>query len=235
MILGFLSDAHGNATGVDLCLDVLRDAGVEQLYFLGDSVGYLPEENAVLERLHAVGALCIRGNHEEMLLGNLPLSPANDQTYRLSEARERIDSRWREWIETWPVRREVALDGRRLLLVHGSPSDPIGGYVYSQNDLMEFKDLPYDVVLMGHTHRPFVRLSGAVSVVNVGSCGLPRDVGDLASCAAYDTSSGQTAILRARFDASALITKSGDHIGQLVIDCLRRRGDGPPVGRIVEH
>ena len=71
MIVGLVSDAHGNADALEKCLDVIEREGARKTYFLGDAVGYFPEENAVLDLLRSRGAICLRGNHEAMLLGKL--------------------------------------------------------------------------------------------------------------------------------------------------------------------
>lgn len=233
MILGFVSDAHGNADGLGRCLDVLRELNATQIYFLGDSMGYMPDEEGVLRRLHAVGASCLRGNHEEMLLGRLPLTTTQDAVYRLESVRARLQPRWREWIREWPTTREVMADDSRLLLVHGSPLDPVAGYVYPDTDLSPFGGLPYDVILLGHTHRPFIRPVGTLTIVNVGSCGLPRDVGNLASCAIYDTATRAAEILRVEFDADALLDAMDRRIHGSVAECLRRRRSAPIVGRVI--
>jgi predicted phosphodiesterase len=231
VIVGFVSDAHGNAAGLARCLEALDDAGATSYYFLGDSVGYMPDEERVLALLESRGALCIRGNHEQMLLGELPLPEARDRAYRVAEARARLAPRWRDWIATWPIRREVTIAGARLLLVHGSPRDPLEGYVYPDADLAPFRDLPYDLVLMGHTHRPFVAQAGAVQVINVGSCGLPRDAGHLASCALYQADTRTCEILRVEFDAAGVVASLGDRIDPSVAACLQRKG--PTLGRVI--
>lgn len=234
MILGFVSDAHGNPDGLSGCLAALRDARVERLYFLGDAVGYMPGENAVLELLAASGAIPVLGNHEAMLLGTLELPGARDRVYRIGEARKRIEPRWHAWIETWPVELPIVVDGVRLLLVHGSPADPLGGYVYPDSSLDSFHALPYDVVLMGQTHRPFTARAGDVSVVNVGSSGMPRDAGHLASCAVYDTATRTAEILRVPFDADAVAAKVEGQVDPSVSAMLRRTSPGPVVGRLVD-
>ena len=232
MLIGFYSDAHGNPRGAEAGLALLSKQRVDQLYFLGDAVGYMPDAEAVLDLVRASGADCIRGNHEEMLLGNLPYTEAQENVYRLRAARERLTPERRAWIASWPLRREVTLDGVRFLLVHGSPSDPVGGYVYPDTELAGFAELPCDVVLMGQTHRPFVRTAGDVTAINVGSCGLPRDVGDLASVATYDTRARAGEILRVRFDAARLIVDLGARVDASVSACLERTAKAAIAGRI---
>lgn len=234
MILGFVSDAHGNPAGLEACLRALEGEGTESVHFLGDAVGYFPEENAVLDLLRVHGVICVRGNHEAMLLGELSVPEARGPAYRLGEAAARLSPAHREWIAEWPSRRELEVPGKRLLLVHGSPADPLGGYVYPDTDLAPLRELPFQAALMGHTHRPFIATAGLLTVVNVGSCGMPRDVGNLASCAVYDTVTGAAAILRVPFDAPGLAARWGTRIDASARACLERRAPGPVVGRIVE-
>ena len=231
MIIGLLGDAHGNPIGLETCLKALEEARVESIYFLGDSVGYMPDAEAVLRRLESSNALCIRGNHEEMLLGNISVTPSQDAVYRISEARAHLAQSWTAWITEWPIHRELVIDDLRLLLVHGSPFDPIAGYVYPDTDLTQFSELPYDFLLLGHTHRPFIRNTEGVTVVNVGSCGLPRDVGNLASCAVCDTRERTARLLRVAFDTDALLRHLGNRVDESVRACLQRR---PGISDIAE-
>ncbi len=235
MLLGFYSDAHGNPRGAEACLRVLSQQRLDRLYFLGDAVGYMPDAEAVLDLVLQSGAHCIRGNHEEMLLGNLPYTAAREAIYRIAPARDRLTHEHRAFITSWPLRREETHDGVRFLLVHGSPTDPIGGYVYPDTELTGFAELSCDVVLMGQTHRPFVRTAGAVTAINVGSSGMPRDVGNLASCAVYDTSSRTAEILRVPFDAARVVMDLGDRVDASVSACLERKAKGDIVGRLIDE
>jgi predicted phosphodiesterase len=233
MILGFVSDAHGNPEGLEGCLAALEREGAERFYFLGDAVGYLPEESAVLDLLRSRHAVCLRGNHEAMLLGELAIPQDRDRVYRLAEAGARLAPQDRAWIREWPQRIELELEGCRMLLVHGSPADPLRGYVYPDSDLSALRGLPFDLVAMGHTHRPFVASAGALTVMNVGSSGMPRDVGGLASCALYDTAGRAGEILRAGFDGRGLVARWGDRIDASAAAVLLRAATAPVVGRSV--
>lgn len=236
MILGFVSDAHGNPVGLARCLETLeRRAAAERIYFLGDAVGYLPEENAVLDLLRQHDVKCVRGNHEAMLLGDLPIPEDRGPMYRLQEANARVSEENLAWMREWPSRLELELGGRRLLLVHGSLADPLQGYVYPDTDLAPLAALPFDVVAMGHTHRPFVAAAGQLTVMNVGSCGMPRDVGNLASCACYDTATGMADVLRVPFDAGGLAAGWNGRIHPAAAECLRREAAAPVFGEIVSN
>ncbi|MFX0115101.1 MAG: metallophosphoesterase family protein [Candidatus Hodarchaeota archaeon] len=224
MKLGIIADVHGNPTALKLCLQVLKDLDVDEIYFLGDAIGYLPGENDVLDILYAAEVNCQKGNHEAMLLGEIAVPEEKDRLYGIHAARERISRANLEFIRGWPERREISVDGRKLFLVHGSPEDHLEGYVYSQRDFHTDNKYTYDAVFMGHTHYPFVFDLKGIQVVNVGSCGLPRDQGNLSSFALYDTSVHQTKILRLLFDSEETIESFQQiSIPHEVIECLRRR------------
>jgi len=232
MVIGLISDAHGNPLGLRSCMAALRAAGAEQVYFLGDAVGYLPGEADVIDILLSEGVLCQRGNHEGMLLGDLDLDAVRDRSYGLTAVRERMPPHVRALLAGWPDVREVELAGRRLLLVHGSPRDHLSDYVYPDSDTEWIAALGYDAVFMGNTHRPFTVRSGSALVVNVGSCGLPRDQGNLAACAVYDADAHDCLVLRVPLDAAEVTSQFGEPVSELVAECLSRRTT-EPFGRIV--
>ncbi len=190
MIWGFLSDAHGNPLGLLTCLGELARRGAEKLFFLGDAVGYLPLENECITALDEFGVICLAGNHEAMLRGELPLDPAKNSVYGINAARARLSEHQLALIESWPYRRVLDFDnGETTLLVHGGPHDPIRQYIYADTDIAGVDAFGHRAIFVGQTHRPFVRSVGATLLVNVGSCGLPRDVVGLAACAVYDVAS----------------------------------------------
>jgi predicted phosphodiesterase len=233
MMLGLVSDAHGNPTGLSRCLDALAGMGAASFRFLGDAVGYLPGDREVLDALRAAEVGCQLGNHEGMLLGMLPVRPGAEDAYRLDEARSRLSAGDQAWLRSWPDRTVVRVGGRDLLFVHGSPAAPLTDYVYPDSDLAPFARLPYHAVFMGNTHRPFVTTSGPVLVVNVGSCGLPRDSGDLASCILYDPSANDCDLLRIRMTADEVLDQFPDFDPHpVVVSTLNRRSEQVH-GRIV--
>jgi putative phosphoesterase len=223
MRIAFLSDAHGNYPALARCLAAVAALSVDACYFLGDAVGYLPGECEVIRILTKAGIPCQLGNHEAMLLGRIAALNGNESIYGHTAAAARLGRQNLEVLQTWPLTRELECDGRRILLIHGRPSNPLEGYCYPDSDLMDFEGLPYDVVAIGHTHRPFVRRAGRVLAINAGSCGLPRDQGDSPSFAIYDTSSDTANICRVRLDVNEVLTAFGkDMIPDVVVQCFAR-------------
>lgn len=225
MRLAVLSDVHGNYTALEACVARLDGMGIDERVFVGDAVGYLPDAADCLARLAAEGFACQQGNHEAMLLDPTAVAPEKEAVYGLAEARSQLSAEALAAVAAWPRSRELERNGRRILLVHGAPDDPLEGYVYPDADLSGWDALPYDAVFMGHTHRPFAARSGRTLIVNAGSVGLPRDVGNLASFAVYDTEADTAHHYRVAYDVDAVLRAVGDTVHQSTADCLRRRAD----------
>ncbi len=199
LIIGFISDAHGNAAALAAGLRALRGQGAEQVYFLGDALGYIPGTDA-LELLARESIAAIRGNHEAMCLG-LQSTGNNSEIYRLPELGKLPDG-LRTFLFSMPESREI-LDGC-LLMVHGSPVDPTFGYVYPDTDLDGVAG-PWNWVVMGHTHRPFVRVQAETTFVNCGSCAFPRDGIAKGAAALIDTVTRKAEVIR--FDIQAAVSE----------------------------
>jgi len=216
MMLGLLSDAHGHIAALRRGLALLQAAGAEQIVFLGDAVGYVPDPG-VVTALRELGIAAVRGNHDEMMLRG-DASAERRQIYRHDETARQLNSDELAFVAAWPTERRLRAGRYDCLLVHGSPSAPLNGYIYPDTDLAPFKDVDADVVFMGHTHHPFIRAEHGKLFVNVGSCGLPREAGRRASACLFDAATGEAKILRysiaaeasetlARFDLDAGVVK----------------------------
>jgi putative phosphoesterase len=223
MKIGFFSDAHGNPWGVEICLDYFRRLDTDEILFLGDAVGYFPDAKRTIDLLETSSVKCLVGNHDAMLLGHLPLDSQSEAVYRIAETRERLHSSYLEKMASWLLMEEMEIENRKILCVHGSPWNPLNGYVYPDSDIGDFSHLPFDIVMTAHTHRAFVRRSGPVVVVNVGSCSLPRDHGNQSSCAVYDSREHTIRIVRIPFDEEEWIDRYEDSIHASVADALRRK------------
>jgi predicted phosphodiesterase len=223
--IAVLSDVHGNLSALEACLREVERLDVDRRVFLGDVVGYMPSERECLELLESSGFLCQQGNHEAMLLEPTRRGPEHDAVYQLSAARARLSEPLLARLAGWPSSRVVEAGNDRILFVHGTPTEPLDGYAYPDSDLSTWDGLPYAAVFTGNTHRPFAIRQGRILIANVGSVGLPRDVGNLACFAVYDGATGECVHYRVRFDVDRLLARLGDRIHQSVRDCLRRQAD----------
>lgn len=223
-MIGILSDAHGNKDAFRLAISVLKIYGAKQFIFLGDAVGYIPslEVLGVLRRLPGL-LFCIRGNHEDMLLNPAKVDPTKKSVYQLNLTRQLLSSETLIYLQEWPKSYRLNFPVGEVLFVHGGPYEPTYEYVYPDSDLSRYT-LDAAFVFMGHTHYPFIRSQGKTTYVNVGSCGLPRDQGNLGSVALFDPVEGAVRIIR--FDISKIartILDSPIPIHSSVIQLFERR------------
>jgi len=230
--IGILSDAHGNSQALTLCLNFLNKQKVGRIFFLGDAFGYLPDTSAN-KVLVKQKIFCLLGNHDAMLLDIIkPGSPAAD-VYGFDNLRRAISKKELAELSTRVPYYSCSLNGKKLLFLHGSPWDPLNGYIYPDHPLKNFTKLPHDVIFMGHTHRPFVKRLAKKTIVNVGSCGIPRDQGNLASCAIYDTKANHVELIRIPFDEQKIINKYHGRLHREVINCLLRKSNSPIAGKVI--
>ena len=221
MLIGFVSDAHGNPEGLEVCLHFLDKQGVEKIYFLGDAIGYMPDWKGVFSLLEEFNVVCLKGNHEEFAQMAIE-NPEKNAVYRITHDLLRDNEFFLSRAAKWPSSLSLEVKEKNLLLVHGSPSSPLFGYVYFDTQVEAFADVNADSIFMGHTHRPFIKTVFGKQLINVGSCGLPRDVGNLASCVIYDTNDGSCEIFRLPFDVNKILRRFAGNIHPSVESCLLR-------------
>ena len=186
MRVGIISDIHANVQGLRLALDAMGD--IDELLCLGDSIFEYQFSNDVIGLLRDRQAHVIQGNHEEVFLS---------EAGRRARERPGIDAALLGWLADQPHRRTVELGGRRILMVHSTPWEPRGGYVYPHSAHLErFAEADADFVLYGHTHAQVVRQIGRVTIVNPGSAGDARDSnnGRQLSCAVLETATGEVTV-----------------------------------------
>jgi predicted phosphodiesterase len=148
--LAILSDIHSNLPALEAVLDDVRQTGLDQLWCLGDVVGYgaQPDECAklVAERCE----LCLVGNHDLAVLGELDdssFSPAAAAAVRWT--RETATSETMDFLR----RLEPADESRSVALYHASPRDPVWEYVLWPDQAAEcIEAQAARVSLIGHSH-----------------------------------------------------------------------------------
>jgi predicted phosphodiesterase len=179
--IAFVSDLHGNLPALNVVLAELERLGVKRLYVAGDLLLGGDEPLQVWQRLQALGATCIRGPSDMALAAIDPQSllPIDDDQRRQARAfadtRAAIGDLVAERLRRLPEQHRIPLiDGREVLMVHGSPADPSREISHDLDDeeiLALLDDDPADIIVCGATHVPFQRTIGEYHVVNVGSVG----------------------------------------------------------------
>jgi predicted phosphodiesterase len=188
-----VSDIHGNRHAFEAVLDAIGDTKCEEMWCLGDLVGYgaEPDECVALAQEHA--AICLAGNHDLGVRGDLPLEDfSRGAALAAAWTRETISAHTRDFLASLEP---VALD-EEVGLFHASPRDPVWEYVLSPLQAELCLDAQeHRVCLIGHSHvaLSFAREAGAPAtgqtrthdeelelqsgewLINPGSVGQPRD------------------------------------------------------------
>ncbi len=179
MKLGIISDIHCNLDGLRQALAAM--ASVDEVLCLGDSINAGQFSNETIAVLKARGVQLILGNHEEAFL-----SPAGER----ARDGNGTDPALLAWLAGQPHWRMLKVAGKKVLMVHSTPWEPRGEYIFPHSPRLErFAEADADFVLYGHTHAEVVRRVGRVLVINPGSAGEARYGGNnwQLSCAILDT------------------------------------------------
>jgi predicted phosphodiesterase len=187
-----ISDIHANLHALEAVLGAIDAEAVDELWCLGDVVGYGPRPNECVALVRERAAVCLAGNHDLAVLGTIDLA-----TF-VGAAGEA--ARWTRTVLEESARAFLAAlepSGERpgATLVHGSPRDPVWEYVLSPPAAAAaFAATDEPLVLVGHSHAQLclglreggvdggpaaagdtVELASGRHLLNPGSVGQPRD------------------------------------------------------------
>ncbi|HET9493916.1 MAG TPA: metallophosphoesterase family protein, partial [Chloroflexia bacterium] len=152
--IGIISDLHGNYVALRTVLEEM--GAVDQLWCLGDLVGYGPQPNECIEAVREQAHICIPGNHDWGMLGRLDILDFNrDARIVLDWTRRNLTPESLEWMEALPV--TLKAFGQAFTLVHASPRDPMWEYLLDLFDAAEcFPLFDTRYCFVGHTHVPII-------------------------------------------------------------------------------
>jgi predicted phosphodiesterase len=180
-----ISDIHGHAGSLAAVLATAERWGYDKLLVAGDLCFPGPEPLETWRRLVQANALCVQGVGDKAL-STLDLDKVrarNDHERgrldRLNEVRRELGDLILARLARLPATVRLPLDdGSELLLVHGSPADPMEPISHDMSDEeigALIGDDPADIIVCGGSHVPFDRMVSGARVVNVGSVGeAPR-------------------------------------------------------------
>ena len=155
MRCAIISDVHGNLDALEAVLSDAAD--VDQVWCLGDVVGYGPQPNECVALLRAREALCVAGNHDWAAIGKMDTSEFNPEaTEAALWTGAQLTAEHRDYLGALPEQLQAgALD--EFTLVHGSPREPIWEYLTHVSVArlnFDYFQTPY--CLVGHTHVPLI-------------------------------------------------------------------------------
>jgi predicted phosphodiesterase len=180
-----ISDIHGHADALAAVLATAERRGYTRILVAGDICFPGPNPLDTWRRLTQAQATCVQGTGDRALatidLSTLRARSDHEKARldRLSEVRTELGELILARLARLPQSARLPLeDGGELLVVHGSPADPMEPITHDMTDdevLALLGDDPADVIVCGGSHVPFDRMVGGVRIVNVGSVGeAPR-------------------------------------------------------------
>ena len=216
MRIAVLSDVHANLHALEAVLAEVDAGGFDELWCLGDVVGYGPRPNECSALLRERATVCLAGNHDLVVLGKIPMTAFADDAG--------VAARW--------TQRALADEARAFLegleplatvpgaeLFHGSPRDPVWDYVLSEDAARQsFAATSEPLILVGHSHVALelssdgvgirggtaaagtqVDLGGPRRLLNPGSVGQPRDGDARAAWLEIDKATGWATFRRTAY------------------------------------
>jgi predicted phosphodiesterase len=230
MRLAILSDIHSNLPALEAVLADLDGSGVDELWCLGDVVGYGAQPDQCTALVAERCAVCLVGNHDLAVLGELDISsfsPAAAAAVRWT--RDVADRDTLDYLR----RLEPSDESRDAAVYHASPRDPVWEYVLWPDQAAECIAVQAArVSLIGHSHvalffvmgedrRPprsqaleledvargaqagagtRLDLSEGRWLINPGSVGQPRDGDPRAAWLELDTGSWEATYHRVEYE-----------------------------------
>jgi predicted phosphodiesterase len=188
--VALISDIHGNLHALESVLRSVDRESPDELWCLGDLVGYGPQPNRCCELVAERADVCLIGNHDLGVLGRIDLQDFSpDAAASARWTAEVLEDESRRFLES--LSPSAVLD--RAELYHASPRDPVWEYVLAPEvAFLSLEATEKPLVLVGHSHVALhfgaenltlalgeegseVDLAGARWLLNPGSVGQPRD------------------------------------------------------------
>jgi diadenosine tetraphosphatase ApaH/serine/threonine PP2A family protein phosphatase len=201
-----ISDIHGNLEALEVVLDDIKAQGIEEIFCLGDIIGYGPNPRECIDRVMEHCSMSLLGNHDQGAMFdpdgfNIGAERAIFWTREQLESATDRSNNEKRWEFLGLLQRTHKIDP--FLFVHGSPRNPLSEYIfpediYNHRKMERLFQLVDRYCFQGHTHVPGVFTEGyqfyapeeidheytlgdGKVMINVGSVGQPRD-GDPRAC-----------------------------------------------------
>lgn len=228
MRIVLISDIHSNAVALDAVLAALP--AHDELWCLGDTIGYGPEPNACLTHMQKLATHALTGNHDLASLGLVSLADFNALARTANQwNNKQLEPELRAYLQALPARHDLA---PTATLAHASPRDPIWEYILDpETASANLKHFDTPICFVGHSHVPtiFARYENGKSefrrgtpgemlqlqpdaryIINPGSVGQPRDGDPRAAYALWDTEARTIRFNRVAYDIAATQRKMRD-------------------------
>jgi len=205
MKLGVISDIHGNLEALKAVIAMLKSKEVQIVINTGDNVGYSAHPEECLELIKSFNVFSVQGNYDDAVAFDRQecgCGKGDKLTRKLRHASlewttKNVRPEWKKYLGTLPRRNEIVIRNRTVFAAHGSPST-INEFIY-KDDIKALKrvagSVDAEIIILGHTHQPYVVNIDGKLMVNSGSVGKPEDGSPEASFAVIDLEGAPSASL----------------------------------------
>jgi len=183
MRFAIIGDIHSNIYALKSVLEDIEIRDVDFILCTGDMVGYAPFPNEVIDLVRKSNILSIQGNYDKAI-GNRELVCGCD--YKDEKQLEMagmsvmftnmtVTDKNRDYLRALPGELRLKAGNLEILMVHGSPRK-INEYLFeASNEVMEVTgEIKEDILICGHTHKPYYKVINGKHVINSGSVGKPK-------------------------------------------------------------
>ena len=218
--MAVISDVHGNWHALEAVLEDVEREQPDELWCLGDLVGYGPRPNPCCAAVERRASICLAGNHDLGVLGEIDLEEfSGDAVAAARWTRGVLAEGSRSFLES--LRPQGEREGVELF--HASPRDPVWEYVLSADVARAAFELTGSpLVLVGHSHVPLaitleddlvdgglaeggteLPLGPGRRLLNPGSVGQPRDGDPRAAWLLLDLERETASFRRVEYDVAS--------------------------------
>lgn len=197
----------------------------------GDIVDYNPWPSEVLERIIELNVLTVMGNHDRDSATGEPQGYNPYAEVSCLWTHNQLNYEEKKHLAELPKKLELEIEGVKLFVCHGSPFNMLDEYVFpppatSTEELTSFFGITKsDIIIMGHTHVPFVERLDDKIVLNPGGVGQPRD----------NISSASYMIMKLDQKKIEINHKRAGYDVEKVVEEIARKGLPPFLGHRLFH
>ena len=192
MKFAVLGDIHGNIEALQAAYGAAVSAKVEKIYHLGDLGGYSPYVNEVVEFLVEHHVEGVQGNYDETVANDREHcgckyeDPVQEEMANKSFewTKKHASQQTKDFLRNLPLKLSFTAYAEKVMLFHATPSKN-NLYWYEDRPEKFFKEMgkkvDADIMIYGHTHKPYRKDFEDKIFINAGSVGKPKD-GDSRAC-----------------------------------------------------
>lgn len=211
------SDIHSNYYAFKACYEDAVQNGVDLFIFLGDYVSDLADPRRVLDLVFEIQTkypvVCLRGNRERYMLdcakGTTQFS-VGSKTGSLLYTYQQLRKEDIAFFESLPIYERIKINELPFEIAHATKEDDRFYFDGTDNQteiVLEHMGSPY--MLVGHSHKQFLKKTTKKTILNPGSIGVPRGYGHLSQYAIlkFTGSEVEVDLRQITYDVKAMIQR----------------------------